>query len=428
MSTGGDGGSGSTGASGGSGGAGGSATSTAHIEVTGGGGLIAASAFANGGSGGSGTGGGFLAAVSGRGGDAAAVSTALGGPGSIEATSIAIAGTPGDALNGAVLGDDGVAHALASAVGARQAAGRAQATGGSGSGASASASSPGVVTGIGADVTQTSGNRGSLVARAEIGGPATVTTASGTRSQVFARPEPTLVGGPPVEGDWLAGSSLAPRFAAGQIDVLALGLVDDVETGSAGRIFSATQTFDFDPSAVAPGDAVFLQFTELLGAAEVLDIQLSLDGTLLASYHLEGSLDGADEQIGAIPIFVAGISASDSARIVLGLAADVAGLESFAAKLVLYAGPVPEPCAALLLVPLLLGWLARGAQDWTRTSMPFRAPDPESGVSTNFTTWARWQARDASRASPPARARAGSRFPRRAAGSTAARSSASRAA
>ena len=28
------------------------------------------------------------------------------------------------------------------------------------------------------------------------------------------------------------------------------------------------------------------------------------------------------------------------------------------------------------------------AQDWTRTSMPFRAPPPQDGVSTNFTTWA----------------------------------------
>src|SRR6516225_4874075 len=29
--------------------------------------------------------------------------------------------------------------------------------------------------------------------------------------------------------------------------------------------------------------------------------------------------------------------------------------------------------------------------------MPFRAPDPESGVSTNFTTWARWSHRTARR-------------------------------
>jgi hypothetical protein len=28
------------------------------------------------------------------------------------------------------------------------------------------------------------------------------------------------------------------------------------------------------------------------------------------------------------------------------------------------------------------------AQDWIRTSTPFRAPPPQSGVSTNFTTWA----------------------------------------
>ena len=29
-----------------------------------------------------------------------------------------------------------------------------------------------------------------------------------------------------------------------------------------------------------------------------------------------------------------------------------------------------------------------GAQDWTRTSMPFRAPPPQGGASTNFATWA----------------------------------------
>ena len=28
------------------------------------------------------------------------------------------------------------------------------------------------------------------------------------------------------------------------------------------------------------------------------------------------------------------------------------------------------------------------AQDWTRTSMPFRAPPPQGGASTNFATWA----------------------------------------
>ena len=28
------------------------------------------------------------------------------------------------------------------------------------------------------------------------------------------------------------------------------------------------------------------------------------------------------------------------------------------------------------------------AQDWTRTSTPLRAPAPQAGVSTNFTTWA----------------------------------------
>ena len=29
-----------------------------------------------------------------------------------------------------------------------------------------------------------------------------------------------------------------------------------------------------------------------------------------------------------------------------------------------------------------------GTQDWSRTSTPFRAPPPQDGVSTNFTTWA----------------------------------------
>lgn len=28
------------------------------------------------------------------------------------------------------------------------------------------------------------------------------------------------------------------------------------------------------------------------------------------------------------------------------------------------------------------------AQDWIRTSTPVKAPPPQDGVSTNFTTWA----------------------------------------
>jgi hypothetical protein len=38
--------------------------------------------------------------------------------------------------------------------------------------------------------------------------------------------------------------------------------------------------------------------------------------------------------------------------------------------------------------PFKVKWQDVCAQDWTRTSMPFRAPPPQGGASTNFATWA----------------------------------------
>jgi hypothetical protein len=44
----------------------------------------------------------------------------------------------------------------------------------------------------------------------------------------------------------------------------------------------------------------------------------------------------------------------------------------------------------LSLVQIKTPSVAEGscAQDWIRTSTPFRAPPPQSGLSTNFNTWA----------------------------------------